>query len=589
VSDVVDQSASRAKTRALSFRILLLCLVRVAGFAIAIWAANYGLRLRNDIWTWSAPIRFTGDIGNGLNQGSGVLREAAMLATADGKQISNLQVPTTYLLRGFFDRYDTIVERAHNDQYNLDYTPARLLIMTFWARYVHRVDPSGARFAWEDAAPLLNLNTGCDTAAAIVMFLLVRHWVRRANGASRELAWVLGLIASLISWFNPSTLADAHIWPQWDVWIVPFYLAAMYLASIEWWFAAGVSAAIGAMFKGQVMMVAPVLVLWPLFGGKWSAVARMIIGFLFAAAIAASPWLARNPQSWRWIGSVLLLSAALIAIGRFSRPARRRRWPIWSAIPIIAFVVRACGLSNQPAIALAVAVAITPFLARWLSWLGSFVWLSAIATACIVVSASAFSGSWSWLIVGFAYPTHHYMEMNIGGSGNLAAILAQYYGWHVEDIVGQIGKWPITMKMLLITIYAVALALCAIGASVYDRRNDARVLISLTAPWVLMFTLLPQMHERYLMWAAAVCGVAVASSLGMSLMHLVIIGLSVISISPDLLNRDPNFLPPLFRFIQPMSPGIGWMLLLAAAIYLFVAAVPVKQAFLKSTGRVASC
>ena len=29
------------------------------------------------------------------------------------------------------------------------------------------------------ALPLLNLNTGCDIAAGVFMFLLVRHWRRR--------------------------------------------------------------------------------------------------------------------------------------------------------------------------------------------------------------------------------------------------------------------------------------------------------------------------------------------------------------------------------------------------------------------------
>jgi hypothetical protein len=573
-----NNPSADAKPYRRRLRILVILLLRLAGLALAVWTLKYGLRMRDDLWTWSSPIRFVGDIRNALRQGSAVVSDGVDLATAEGVTVYNATLPTKYLLRGFLHRYDTVVSETTDGQYNLDYTPARLLVMSFWARYVLRVDPIEWRFAARDALPLLKFNTACDIAAAVFMFLLVRHWVRRGGRAGPEWAWLLGLVAALISWFNPSTLVDAHMWPQWDVWIVPFYLAAMYLASVEWWFAAGISLAIGAMFKGQMMMVAPVMLLWPLLGGRWSAAIRIVIGFLFATALMASPWLAENPHSWPWIGGVLVLSLLFVLAGRFRRKgARREYWPIWSIVPIFVFIARPCGLSNPLAVALGLGVAATPWLARWITLRGSAVWLAAIATACLAVAAATYGGSWSWLIVGFEYPTHHYMNMNNGNSSNLCALLGQRYGWQVDDLVGHLHGWNITLKTLLVTIYACTLFLCGLGAALHDRRNDPRTLIALTAPWVLMFTLLPQMHERYLMWAAAVCGVAVASSLGMTLMHWVVIAVWSTAISTDMLSSNPSFLPDTYRAMDATHPDIGWMVLLAAAVYLFVALVPARR------------
>jgi hypothetical protein len=359
----------------------------------------------------------------------------------------------------------------------------------------------------------------------------------------------------------------------------------MYLASIEWWFAAGMSLAIGAMFKGQLMMVAPVLALWPLFAGRWSAAARIVLGFLFAAALYASPWLARNRQAWEWIGSVLMLGLFLVLMGRRRRDGVRHDgvrpgrgiWPMWSAIFVIALVVRPGGLSHIPPLILGCAVALTPWLARHLTRRASVVWLATIVTAAIVISSLSFDGTWSWLSVGFEYPTRHHLNMGNGGACNLPVILGESYKWNIDDLVGHFWRWDITIKTLLVGIYACTLGLCAIGAAINDRRNDPRVLISLTAPWVLMFTLVPQMHERYLMWGAAVCGVSVASSFGLSLMHLVIIGLSVTFIGRNMLSQNSDFLPATARFFDGTYPGIGWMVSLAAAVYLVMAVVPRRR------------
>ena len=70
-------------------------------------------------------------------------------------------------------------------------------------------------------------------------------------------------IAGGLLWLDPAVMVDGYGWPQWDIWCVPFYIWAAWAASTNRWFATGVLLLIGAMFKAQLMMVAPVLLaLW---------------------------------------------------------------------------------------------------------------------------------------------------------------------------------------------------------------------------------------------------------------------------------------------------------------------------------------
>jgi hypothetical protein len=54
------------------------------------------------------------------------------------------------------------------------------------------------------------------------------------------------------------------------------------------------------------------------------------------------------------------------------------------------------------------------------------------------------------------------------------------------------------------------------------RSRDTHVLIAIAAPWLLMFGLLGQMHERYLMWGGVVSAVALAVSIRLSIVHFII-------------------------------------------------------------------
>ena len=106
-------------------------------------------------------------------------------------------------------------------------------------------------------------------------------------------------------------ILDAHGWPQWDVWILPFYLFAAFAALKNRWFVCGCLLATGAMFKGQLLFVVPFFVLWPLWQKRWNRALRALAGFIATTALIASPWLLHTPAAWVALLAVTGLSSFL--------------------------------------------------------------------------------------------------------------------------------------------------------------------------------------------------------------------------------------------------------------------------------------
>ena len=79
-----------------------------------------------------------------------------------------------------------------------------------------------------------------------------------------------------------------------------------------------------------------------------------------------------------------------------------------------------------------------------------------------------------------------------------------------------------TLQWMLRLIYLGSLALCARGMAGHLRDRDPRVLIGIAAPWLLMFALLGQMHERYLVWGAVVSAVALGVNIPLSIIHFIL-------------------------------------------------------------------
>src|SRR5947208_3130475 len=438
-----------------------------------------GVQLRRWIGESTRHVRYQHDIVNAFYWGSETLKEARRLSPDEASANS-----LTGFWRGYLALYDRVKHKAYKKDYGLDYPPLRLLVMAIWAKQVRN------QFPWVDDGhpklvnPLLKINLLCELLSAVAIFLLVRLCVLRSSCATlspllrnlslQQRASICGLAAASVTWFEPSMILDAHGWPQWDVWILPFYLFAALAALKNRWFLCGCLLAIGAMFKGQLLFVAPFFVLWPLWQKRWTRALRVLAGFTATAALITSPWLLRMPAAW----------LALVAI-----PGSRGL-----------FIVR-----------------------RKLPHRGA--WISGIGGCAVFVIGAFTGGDFAWLRIGFLYGSEHYPYLVISSCYNLPSLLSKL-GWSLKDPFWSVHfgslHFHLTMQWTLRLLYLGALAVCAHGAGRQVRERDPRVLIAITAPWLLMFALLGQMHERYLVWGAVVSAVALGVSLRLSIIHFVI-------------------------------------------------------------------
>ena len=437
-----------------------------------------GVQLRRWIGENTRHVRYQHDIINAFYWGQETLKEGRSLSPDNSSANS-----WTGLFRGYLALYDRVKDDAYESDYGLDYPPLRLLTMAIWSKQVRDGYP------WIDnehpklVNPLLKINLVCELVSAAAIFLLVRLCVQRSLHAhstwpvwlSREhRASICGLAAASVAWLEPSMIFDAHGWPQWDVWILPFYLFAALAALKERWFWCGCLLAAGAMLKGQLLFVAPFFVLWPLWQKRWISALRVLAGFTAIAALIVSPWLLRTPEAW--IAFAAVAGASLLVALRYKLPQKGA-------------------------------------------------WLAGILGCAAFLIGAFTGGSFAWFEIGFLYGTRHYPYLFISSCYNLASLLAAA-GWSLKDhlLSARIGSvhLHLTLQWALRLFFLGAVALCARGAARHLRNRDPRVLIAITAPWLLMFALLGQMQERYLVWGAVVSAVALGVSVRLSIIHFII-------------------------------------------------------------------
>ncbi|MBA3543394.1 MAG: hypothetical protein H0T83_03005 [Chthoniobacterales bacterium] len=126
----------------------------------------------------------------------------------------------------------------------------------------------------------------------------------------------------------------------------------------------------------------------------------------------------------------------------------------------------------------------------------------------------------------------------------------------------------VTLQWILRLLYLGALALCALGAARHARSRDPRLLIAVVTPWLLMFALLAQMHERYLLWGAVLSAVALGVSLRLTLLHFLFSAMSAAMIvQVMLLDKKIGSTLPTIDFLERVRPIASWLLLIGVAIY----------------------
>jgi len=486
-----------------------------------------GIQMRRWIGDVTRHVRYQHDIVNGFYWGSEVLTEARRLSPDEASANS-----WPGFWRGYFALYDRVKQKAYENDYCLDYPPLRLLAMAIWAKQVR----SG--FAGVDDGhpklvnPLLKINLLCELLSAVAIFLLVRLCVRQSSWATRS--WLLnilpqqhrasicGLAAASVAWLEPSMILDAHGWPQWDVWVLPFYLFAALAALRNRWFWCGCLLAAGAMLKGQLLFVAPFFVLWPLWQKRWLPPLRVLAGFLATIAVIVSPWLLRTSAAWISVAAVAAVS--LLFLLRYKLP-------------------------------------------HGVAW-------SAGIVGCAVFVIGAFTrGSFAWLQVGFIYGTEHYPYLFISSCYNLPSLLSKL-GWSLKDsfLSAHVGSLHLhlTLQWTLRLLYLGALALCARGLARHLRDRDPRVLIAIAAPWLLMFALLGQMHERYLMWGAVVSAVALGVSVRLSIIHFIIsIASTTMIVHVMLIDKKLEATLPAIDVLKHIRPYGSSVVLVCVAVYVW--------------------
>jgi hypothetical protein len=504
------------QARAVGLRILAIAFI----FALFLG----GVQLRRCIGENTRHVRYQHDIVNAFYWGQETLKEARRLSPDDASARS-----WTGLFRGYVALYDRVKEKAYKKDYGLDYPPLRLLTMAIWSKQVRDGFPWVANEHPKLVNPLLKINLVCELVSAAGIFFLVRLCVRRllpshattAVWLSREQrASICGLAAASAAWLEPSMILDAHGWPQWDVWILPFYLFAALAALKHRWFRCGCLLALGAMFKGQLLFVAPVFVLWPLWQKRWMSALRVLAGFTSTTAVIVSPWLLRTPAAWIAFGAVA--GAGVLIAVRYKLPHKG-------------------------------------------AWLAGILGLSAFVIGAFT------GGSFAWFEIGFLYGTKHYPYLFISSCYNLASLLAAA-GWSLKDnlVSAHVGSvhLHLTLQWALRLLFLGAVVLCARGAARHLRNRDPRVLIAITAPWLLMFALLGQMHERYLVWGAVVSAVALGVNIRLSIIHFIISTASTAMIVHVMLVDKK--LDPTLRTIDVLHgirPYASVLLLVCVALY----------------------
>jgi hypothetical protein len=180
-------------------------------------------------------------------------------------------------------------------------------------------------------------------------------------------------------------------------------------------------------------------------------------------------------------------------------------------------------------------------------------------------------GSFAWLRVGFLYGSEHYPYLFVSSCYNLPALFDSF-GWDLKDSFWryQFGSRyvAVTLQWTLRLLYLGALALCAFGAARQELRHNSRVLIAIAAPWLLMFALLGQMHERYLMWGAVVSTVALGVNLRLTFAHFILSLISIAMIAHVMLidkKLDPTL--PVINSLYAVRPYASVLLLACVALF----------------------
>lgn len=403
-----------------------------------------------------------------------------------------------------------------------------------------------------------------------------------------------GMIAATLVWLNPASILDSFGWPQWDVWIPPFFLLAAVLISVDWWLTAGLVLGVGVMFKGQLLFISPILILCPLLAGWLGRFTRIATGMAIGMAAVLWPWLTRAPSAKGFILSTIFAALIVCVLSIFRRPLARelnRAWLVpvafarqkwqqrrnWRESMPQAPPLPRVGLEMRlPAIATVLAGLLTAYLLTADVWWRAqpasihpfaalltagililpwfiprrmiFQWLITVSAAAVWIGATAFHGGFSWWSVGFMNGTkkHDLMQLGTQSLSNFSSILEKRYRWQLHDLAGTFRTSDFVTPQLLTSQHATAIAAILtvgailLGAQLFVRRRNARGLPLLGGTWALLMALLWLVARPRTLLSAGSYEWEVRTSLGILFMLTLL--LCSIGAAMHLRRRDPRFL-----------------------------------------------
>ena len=550
---------TRVPASALFLRILIWGSVA----AIAGAATVEGLSLRRWVWNNTEALRFMRD----------AQRQCYWALESSGPE-------------GYLNQYEKMDIQTRDWDTFLDYVPLRLLVMQRWGVYLRHHFPETAgeqpadawQAGYEFTAPLLHFNAVMDGVGAVCAFLLTRLWVRQGQGTRNHFTGVWqGSIAALLIWFNPAILLSGYAWPTWDNWVVPMFLLTALLASIDWWFCAGVTLAIGAMLKGQQLAVAPVFILWPLVQGRIGAAMRWCVGLAFGLGMIASPWIlsyippdqlaaARTvqenvapedyPPTLFAMARVIDFSAICWIVGILDTTVGARWFRQWwwaVAIAIAATVEWPCVLAGNRSYWLLglFAGAILALAALRISRRSQGYVAAAAVAGALLLSTALFHGSHSWWDCGFDFGSSRWHWTASSLTDNLPGLLHERFGWskdpdevvwtlsaiprHWPPILQRLHWWPavdldLTAKTLFNPIFMMMLLTSGVAIGLQAKRKTPRMLLALALPWLAFFIFPVEIMGRYMLYPATVSAICIGESVGMGLISLVLTAAATIQI-----------------------------------------------------------
>jgi hypothetical protein len=549
-SGVVDEWVGRWWKPA----IVILLLVWVCAAALI-----GGLRLRRWAWDFTQDVRFRGDVNNAVYWG----RESADV--------------------GLFHMYDAVGAGTLSEpDRKIDYPPLRLAAAALWWRlWIHPRYPDATEWQeeYEFTEPMLRANLAAELASCALVFLLVRLWrVRETSIAERTLftGAFAGVAGALVFWFNPAIIWNAHCWPQWDVWPIPFFVAAVLLASLDWWMAAGVCLAIGASFKGQLLLAMPVMIIWPLARLHFGDVLKLVSGFFVATMVIALPWMLPSGRAWCWLGvSGWGIVVMLPWVLRMKLP----RELVWGLAVVGILVAWPWGTLDGVVrwrFAVVVVMGVVG-LSRWLPIRVRGAVIGLAVAVAILLLMPLFGASSNWFTYGFQYGTEKFQFMVSGnGAYNIPRMLVVYYQWpeRWDDVVTLPLIGDVTFTGATRIAYGIVIVLCGIGAAMQDRRKDSRILAAVMLPWLMFFLILTQMHGRYSVWAAGISAMLMGVNTGLGLLGVVISMISFLGMMHNQMLFERDWWPAALEMVRGMDPGLGWALLVCAGVIFYFAMVP---------------